>query len=207
MTTSFKIPKIETDRRIRYIQEGLRKINIDALLVVQRVDLLYLAGTAQNGFLFIPTQGDPLLLIKRFAPRAREESAIPHIMEISSSKEVPERIIDFYGRLPETLAFELDVLPVTQFDFYKRLFPAKRHVDGSPLIHAARSLKSPWEIEQLKIRQIFPPEPLNTWKPICRPGIRRWNLQAFLKPLPEKSDMEGNCGCGIISPKSIHGMC
>ena len=150
MTTSFKIPKIEIDRRIRHIQESLRKIDIDALLVVQRVDLLYLAGTAQNGFLFIPAQGDPLLLIKRFAPRAREESAIPHIMEISSSKEVPESIIDFYGRLPEALAFELDVLPVTQFDFYKRLFPAKRHVDGSPLIHAARSLKSPWEIEQLE---------------------------------------------------------
>ncbi|MCG6878270.1 MAG: Xaa-Pro peptidase family protein [Deltaproteobacteria bacterium] len=149
MTASFKVPKIEIERRIHYTQESLRKISIDALLVVQRVDLLYFAGTAQNGFLYIPAQGDPLLLIKRFAPRAREESAIPHIIEISSSKEVPERIIDFDGRLPETFAFELDVLPVAHFDFYRQLFPARRYVDGSPLIHAARSLKSPWEIDQL----------------------------------------------------------
>lgn len=149
MTASFKIPKIEIERRIHHIQESLGKINVDALFVVQRVDLLYFAGTAQNGFLYIPAQGDPLLLIKRFAPRAKEESAIPHIVEISSSKEVPGRIIDLYGRLPETMAFELDVLPVTHYDFYRQLFPAKEHVDGSPLIHAARSLKSPWEIDQL----------------------------------------------------------
>ncbi|EFK06567.1 peptidase, M24 family [delta proteobacterium NaphS2] len=150
MTTSFRIPKIEIDSRIRHIQESLRKINVDALFVVQRVDLLYFAGTAQNGFLHIPAQGDPLLLIKRFAPRAREESAIPHIIEISSSKEVPGRIIDFFGRLPESMAFELDVLPVTHFDFYRQLFPVKQYLDGSPLIHAVRSLKSPWEIDQLE---------------------------------------------------------
>jgi len=149
MTAPFKIPNIEIERRIHHIQEGLRKVDIDALLVVQRVDLLYLAGTAQNGFLYIPAQGDPLLLIKRYAPRAREESAIVHIIEIASPKDVPGRIIDVYGRLPESIGFELDVLPVTHFDFYRQLFPIKRHVDGSSLIHQARSVKSPWEIEQL----------------------------------------------------------
>jgi Xaa-Pro dipeptidase len=149
MTASFKIPKIEIERRIQSIQKGLKKLDIDALLVVQRVDLLYLAGTAQNGFLYIPTSEDPLLLIKRYAPRAKEESAIPHIIEISSPKEVPGRIIDVYGRLPETIGFELDVLPVTHFDFYRQLFPIKNHVDGSSLIHKARRVKSPWEIDQM----------------------------------------------------------
>ncbi len=150
MPALFKIPASEIERRIQNLQTSMQQSEIEGFLIVQRVDLLYFAGTAQNGFLYIPAHGDPLLLIKRYAPRAREESPIADIIEISSPKEVPGRIIDGYGHLPNTLAFELDVLPVTHFDFYRKLFPAKTHVDGSPHIHQARSVKSPWEIEQME---------------------------------------------------------
>jgi Xaa-Pro dipeptidase len=150
MAISSKIPASEIQNRIPALQKGLRKSQIEALLIVQRVDLLYFAGTAQNGFLYIPAHGDALLLIKRYAPRARHESAIAHIIEITSPKDVPKRIVDVYGRLPHTMAFELDVLPVTHFDFYRKLFPAENHVDGSSLIHQARSVKSPWEIQQME---------------------------------------------------------
>jgi len=150
MPELFKIPASEIIRRIQSLQENMQQSEIEGFLIVQRVDLLYFTGTAQNGFLYVPAYGDPLLLIKRYAPRAREESSIDNIIEITSPKEVLGRIIDIYGRLPDTLAFELDVLPVTHFDFYKQLFPAKVHVDGSSLIHQARSVKSPWEIEQME---------------------------------------------------------
>jgi len=149
MSAPFIIPAIEIERRIRCLQENMQQTEIEAILIVHRVDLLYFAGTAQNGFLYIPAQGDPLLLIKRYAPRAREESSIAHIIEIASPKEVPGRIVDVYDRLPVTLAFELDVLPVTHYHFYRQLFPVKKHLDGSYLIHQVRSIKSPWEIEQM----------------------------------------------------------
>ena len=150
MTAPFKIPAFEIENRIHHLQEGLQQQDLDGLLVVQRTDMLYFAGTVQTGFLYIPSRGEPLLMIRRYAPKAREESPIDRIMEISSPKDVPERIIDVYGRLPETMAFELDVLPVTHFNFYRQLFPVKAHKDGSSLIHHVRSIKSPWEIEQLE---------------------------------------------------------
>ena len=150
MPASFKIPASEIEKRIQNLQTRMQQSKIDGFLIVQRVDLLYFSGTAQNGFLYIPAHEDPLLMIKRYAPRAMEESSIDNIIEITSPKEVPGRIMDIYGRLPKTLAFELDVVPVTHFDFYKQLFPAKHHVDGSSLIHGARSMKSPWEIEQME---------------------------------------------------------
>ncbi len=150
MPALLKIPASEIERRIQSLQASMQQSEIESFLIVQRLDLLYFAGTAQNGFLYIPAQGDPLLLIKRYAPRAKEESSIGNIIEITSPKEAPGRIIDIYGRLPDSLAFELDVLPVTHFDFYKQLFPTKTHVDGSALIHQARSVKSPWEIERME---------------------------------------------------------
>ena len=90
------------------------------MLIVQRVDLFYFSGTAQNGLLYIPAQGDPLLLIKKYMPRAKKESSINQIIEIKSIKEVPLLISDFFGSLPQTLAFEFDVIPVREFNFYKK---------------------------------------------------------------------------------------
>ncbi len=150
MTKEFKVPSSEIEDRITKIQRRLQKQEIDGLLVIQRVDLFYLSGTAQNGFLYVPAQGDPLLLIRKYMPRARQESSIRDMVEIKSPKEVPDRIADCYGRLPRTIGFELDVLPVKEFEFYRGLFPEQNCVDGSPLILETRMIKSPWEIEQME---------------------------------------------------------
>ena len=150
MAQKFKIPASEIENRLTKIQKRLREEKIDGLLIVQRVDLFYFSGTAQNGFLFIPAQGPPLLLIRKYMPRAWQESSIENIIEIKSAKEVPGRIIEFYGQLPETLGFELDVIPVKEFEFYRELFPKQDCVDGSPLILEARMIKSPWEIKQME---------------------------------------------------------
>jgi len=150
MSQEFKIPSSEIEDRITEIQKKLRQDEIDGLLVVQRVDLFYFSGTAQNGFLYIPAQGPPLLLIRRYIPRARQESSIRDMVEIRSPKEVPGRIADFYGSLPRTLGFELDVVPVKDFAFYRSLFPKQDCVDGSRLILKTRMIKSPWEIAQME---------------------------------------------------------
>lgn len=146
----FRVPASEVEGRIIRIQEELGKNDIHGLLIVQRVDLFYFSGTAQNGFLYVPAEGEPLLLIKKYMPRARRESSIREIIEIKSVKELPGRIIDFYGRLPHTLGFELDVIPVNQFRFYRQLFPQQVCVDASPMILKVRMIKSAWEIQQME---------------------------------------------------------
>jgi len=150
MTQPFRIPAFEIEARISRIQEMMQKSEMEALLVVQRVDLFYFSGTAQNAFLFIPAQGPPLLMVRRYMPRARQETSIRDMVEIRSPKEVPRRIADFYGCLPNTIGFECDVIPVNEFAFYRGLFPDQGCVDASPLIHHARMIKSPWEITQME---------------------------------------------------------
>jgi Xaa-Pro aminopeptidase len=150
MKQEFKVPAAEIEQRISRIQTELQEKEIDGLFIVQRVDLFYFSGTAQNGFLYIPAEGDPLLFIKKYMPRARDESSIKDIIEIKSIKEVPRLIADVYEGLPQCLGFELDVVPVNDFNFYRGLFPDKTCVDGSPLIRKTRMIKSPWEIDQMK---------------------------------------------------------
>jgi Xaa-Pro aminopeptidase len=146
----FRVPRFEIERRTAAIQHELRQAAIDGLFIVQRADLFYFSGTAQNGFLYLPAEGRPLLFIKQSVARARAESALADIMAIDSVKALPGLIAEFCGRPPERLGLELDVLPVNDFRFYRALFTPKECVDGSPLILKVRCIKSTWEIGQLE---------------------------------------------------------
>ena len=146
----FKVPASEIEARTLKVQKELQASEMDGLFIVQRVDLFYFSGTAQNGFMYIPSDGAPLLFIKQYLPRAEEESSVASIIKINSIKEIPGLIIDHFGKLPATIGFELDVIPVNDFTFYQSLFSDSRFVDGSPLILKLRRIKSQWEIAQLE---------------------------------------------------------
>jgi len=146
----FKVPAEEIQRRIHRVQQEMRAKNMDALFIVQRVDVLYFSGTAQHASVFIPAEGKPLLLVKKFLPRALEESPLHTILPIQSIREIPGIIIDHQGTPPARLGFEWDVMPMREFQFYKKLFADAECVDGSPAIHAVRSIKSAWELAQME---------------------------------------------------------
>jgi Xaa-Pro dipeptidase len=143
-------PPSEISARTKRIQDALLKDGIEGMLVIQRVDLFYFSGTAQNAFLYIPAEGAPLLMVKKYMPRALEESPIESIVEIRSVTEIPQRIIEHCGRLPETLGLEFDVMPVREFLFYQGLFDRQAILDASPIIHRVRMTKSRWEIGQME---------------------------------------------------------
>ncbi len=147
----FKVPEEEIINRINRLQMELIKNDIDSIFIVQRVDLFYFTGTAQNGYLYVPAEGKPLLMIKKYFPRAREESPIKDIIEITSVKNIPKYIYGYYGNMPNTIGMEFDVIPVKEFLFYdQQVFYEQRCVDASVLIHNIRMIKSPWEIEQMQ---------------------------------------------------------
>ena len=167
----FKVPASEIDSRTLKLQQELQTNDIDGLFIVQRVDLFYFSGTAQNGFMYIPAEGVPLLFIKQYLPRAKEESSVKNIVKINSIKEIPELIIDHYGKLPATIGFELDVIPVNDFTFYRSLFPDSKSVDGSPLIFKIRRIKSDWEITQLENTAEMTRKTFEYMQASIKPGI------------------------------------
>jgi len=171
MTKHFVVPASEIHRRKVAIQTKLQENGMDGLFIVQRVDLFYFSGTAQNGFLYMPAEGEPLLCIKKYMPRAQRESSLDNIVEIESISEVPGLISDFFGKLPRVFGFEFDVLPVRDFNFYRRLFPVNDYVDGSPLIHKVRMIKSPWEIEQMDRTALLSQKTFEYMGKTIRPGF------------------------------------
>jgi Xaa-Pro dipeptidase len=145
------IPREELEDRLARLRSGMERERMEAFLVVQKMDCYYLSGTTQDGLLFVPLEGKPLLLVRREVERARLESPLEVVVDIESTRELPSLIRDHWGRLPQTLGLELDVLPVRDYFRYQGLFPGVRFMDASPVIRDIRKIKSPFEIELMRV--------------------------------------------------------
>jgi len=183
---SFKVPFTEIEQRKNNIQIEMQGKGIGGLFIVQRVDLFYFSGTAQNGFLYMPAEGEPLLFIKHYMPRAVKESTIKNIIQINSIKEIPGLIIDYFDKLPDVLGFEFDVLPVKDFNFYKALFTSCNPVDGSPLILNVRKIKSDWEVKQLDSTAEMTQKTFEFMQTAIRPGLTEMEFAGIFETYARK---------------------
>ncbi|MBU1183450.1 MAG: aminopeptidase P family N-terminal domain-containing protein, partial [Proteobacteria bacterium] len=82
-------PAAELEERIKKFQIHLNKNNTDGALIIQNTDLFYFAGTIQQAHLYIPADGEPLLMVRKSYERALEESNIKRIIPFSSPKQIP----------------------------------------------------------------------------------------------------------------------
>lgn len=143
-------PKSETDLRIAHLQESLRAHDIDGAVIVQNADLFYFTGTIQRAHLFIPAQGQPLLMVKKELGRAQAESPLSVIIGLDSLRNLTAILRQYgYGDF-QTLGFELDVLSAKQYFSYQKLFAPAQIVDIGFLIREVRMRKTPYEIEILR---------------------------------------------------------
>ena len=144
------IPDQEIENRLNRVRDGMKKQEIEALLVVQKMDFYYLSGTTQDGFLFLPLEGKPLLMIKRELERAKVESPLEDVVLLKSIRDVPSLIRKHWRKLPQSLGLEFDLLPVRDYFKFQELFPGIHLLDASIIFREARKIKSPFEIDLMR---------------------------------------------------------
>jgi Xaa-Pro dipeptidase len=147
--TDANVPKGEITSRICKFQASLCQRRIDAALILQNTDLYYFSGTIQQSHLYIPAEGDPLLMVTKSLERALAESPLTPVVPLSSPKKMAACLKDHNHKPPGVLGMELDVLPVNHFNRYRACFPEAEIVDVSQDIRILRSVKSSYEIEAI----------------------------------------------------------
>jgi len=181
-----QVPAEEIGLRISRAQDTMADHRIDGIIIIQRVDLYYFSGTAQNGLLYIPHEGEPVLFVRKYAPRAKKESSIQQIIEIGSVTEIPSLMKDIYQKMPGTLGLELDVLPVNDFRFYCDLFEEQKCMDGSPIIHKARMIKSEWEIGMMKAVAELSRKTFRYMQEVIEPGLTEMEFSGMFETFSRK---------------------
>jgi len=174
-----KVPSTELQDRVSNFQNRLQKSGIAGALLVQRADTLYYSGTAQNVHVYIPSAGTPIIMAFRDFLRAQSESPWV-VIQLQGMSKIPKYILDTGLPLPEILGLELDVLPVNQFERYRKLFPNVRFVDVSNEIRLQRSVKSKWELARLDESAQLHTFVLEFAKEILHPGMTEAELEGLL---------------------------
>jgi len=143
-------PKEEIERRCLALQALMSAEELDAVIVVQNADLFYFTGTIQSGCLYVPVHGKPVYMVRRDAERARIESTLAEIVPFSSMREVPGIVAGYSLPEPKRIGMEFDVLPVSFFERYRKIFPSARFQDATPLIRRVRMKKSSYELSRMR---------------------------------------------------------
>ncbi|MFX3632675.1 MAG: M24 family metallopeptidase [Candidatus Pristimantibacillus sp.] len=145
--------------RIERLQHAMGEEGIAGFLLTQNVDIYYFTGSMQNGYVFIPAQGEPVFYVKRSIERAKLESGI-RVVELGAFRNFGQTVYSHYPDLFRSsagqgiqMAADLDVLPTQIYLKLTELLGAQggcRIVDGSSIIRKLRMIKSTWEIGRIE---------------------------------------------------------
>ena len=171
-------PQEEIQKRIERLQSYLKREKVESCLILQNVDLFYFSGTIQRSYLFIPSEGDPLLMVQKDFDRARKESPLKNIIPIERPKAISS-ILKKEGGL-KRVGLECDVLPVNQLRQLEKLFPQSEFVDVSKAVKYVRMIKSPYEIDQLRCSAKILDEVFEYAKRVLKPGMTEIEAESHL---------------------------
>ncbi|HET8540842.1 MAG TPA: Xaa-Pro peptidase family protein [Anaeromyxobacter sp.] len=172
--------------RVSTYQASLAERRLAGALLLNAVDVFYLAGTRQNGALLVPAAGAPVLLVRKSLARARAESAVADVRPFPPSRDLAAAL-GASGRI----GVALEAIPAATVEWWRRQLPGAELVDASGLLREQRSVKSESEVETMRegARRIcgaFAEIPA-----FLRPGMRELDVSAEVEYRLRRAGNEG----------------
>ncbi|NTW82031.1 MAG: aminopeptidase P family protein [Chlorobiaceae bacterium] len=194
--------KTQSQQRIARLQEELRKKEVHAAFLLMPVDIYYFTGTRQNAALWVPAEGQPVLLVRKSFCRAKCESLIEDVRPFPSSKEFDS----CFSRERQCIGMTFDAVPIQQHAFYSRVLPGRQFVDISMTVREIRSVKTAYELDQLResarmLAAVFAEVPR-----FLKAGMRELDLAAEMEYRLRKSGHEGYVRMRAFNQELFGGM-
>ena len=178
----------ELARRLAAVRMRMEENDIDALLLygAGRVpEIQYLSnwpGTRES-FLVVPRHGDPTLLVQLYnhVPNARRLATTGDVRWAGISPA--ETLASVLAKAPvqEGIVGLVGAWPAAIVDGLKILVSEVGWVDASPILREVRSVKSPAELERLRIAAQLTDDAMRALERGVRPGMREHELAAIVE--------------------------
>jgi len=117
------VPKAEIEKRISRFQTRLVAGSLDGAFILQNADRFYFSGTIQTAVLFIPSQGDPVLMVQKNLERAKAESSLKHIVKVKNKNLILGVLNDLGFNHLSRAGLEMDVLPANLYLWFQNIIP------------------------------------------------------------------------------------
>jgi len=172
--------------RLARYQAALAERGLSGALLLNGVDVFYLAGTRQNGALFVPASGEPVLLVRKSLSRAKTEAAVEDVRPFPPSRDLA-RALPVKGRVGA--AFE--AVPAGTLDWWRRQLPGVEFEDVGGVLREQRSVKSASEIAILRDGGERISRVLGELPDFLRPGMREVDVSAEVEYRLRRAGNEG----------------
>lgn len=190
--TQLFTPKTEIQNRINRFQELMEEKGCDLAIIRHSADLYYFAGTVQDGHLIIPVKGEPCFYVWRSSRRAEEESPLNNIKRIKNFTHLIELVKKDGFAEGQEVWTTFDVIPHSLFSFYsKKLFSNANFADCTHHIRMVRAIKSPWEIEQIRMACKVIDAVMSEIPTHLSPGIDELEFAACIEAILRKNGHQG----------------
>jgi len=199
------IPFEEVNSRITALQAAMAPVGLQGALIVQRADLYYFSGTAQDAHLFVPMEGEPLLMVRKSLERAQIETPLESVVRIKSLTELRKTVKSACVGKVRALGMELDVLPVNNYRLYEELFPDARIIDVSQTIREIRMIKSPYEVELIREAGRLNDSMFGQAREILKEGMTEVELSGSLEAFLRERGHLGLCRARGFNQEVFYG--
>jgi Xaa-Pro aminopeptidase len=139
------VPRAEIPARLERLRGGLRAAGVAVAWIDHLTDRLYFTGSMQDGVLLVPAEGPAAYFVRKSAERAAAESPL-EVREWPGRRGLVEEV---RRRLPSgsRLGLAFDVATAAT---YRSLCEVAAPDDIAAAIRTIRSVKSGWEIDQVR---------------------------------------------------------
>jgi Xaa-Pro aminopeptidase len=182
-------PLKDITSRIRQLQSEMITQEISFSVILHNVGLFYFTGSLQRAVLVVPAVGDSIYLVEKNVERATIETPLS-VTPIRNFKDV-KAILQKKLKLTGTCGMELDVLPFLVYEKWKDMLGLDRTADISPAVRKLRMVKSPYEIEQMRLSGSIVSQVLEKAGEILQIGLTEVEIAAELEAEGRKLGHQG----------------
>ena len=199
-----RLPENEVSDRVKRCRQHLERLVPQAhgLLVLAQLNIYYFSGTSGAGILWLPKEGEPVLLIRRGIERARRESPLNRILPMRSYADIPTLCVEagspFACGADATVAVDMGGVLWSQAQLLAARLNSVSFISGDMPIKLTRMRKSPWELAKMREAGARQHDCLYRELPKrIRPGMSEWNIARTLQSIYLDN---GHCGLVNITP-------
>jgi len=171
------VPAQEISQRVSRLQYRLQEGPVDGALILDPLNMYYYTGTMQQGVLFVPTEGEPVFLVRRSYERAQRETPLKRVFPLTGFSQLQATLADL-GHQTNTLGVAETTLPVSVFKTLAKAFPGGTFTDISALLGMIRAVKSDYEVGLIRKAGALHEMVYDAIPSLIREGMTEWELGA-----------------------------
>ena len=199
------VPPKEIFSRISRLQQKLPDAAIDGAIIIDRINIFYYTGTIQDGILFVPADGIAVFFIRRSLERAKKETPLKALVQLSSFRELPARL-DEYGYRVSRLGVDETTIPVSIFKKLSSSFSRIAFKDIGSLLSTIRSVKSDYEISLIREAGKRHKAIYDRIPGLIKEGMTEWELGSAIHAHMLKLGYTGICRLAAFNSELFAGV-